>query len=99
MDAATTQMLDYVLTAPLGFYLKVDMLVRLLSSGNVAEIMERLPPDFRGRLVEFAREAYGLRPGVEMISIAGPPIPQSCVDALRAWIRSNDTWKETRDEA
>ena len=92
-------MLDYVLTTPLGFYLKVDMIVRLLSSANVAEIMERLPQAFRGRLVEFAREAYGLRPGVEMISIKGPPIPQPCVDALRAWIRMNHPTEGTHDEA
>src|ERR1700734_2923859 len=84
MDSAAADMLQYALTAPLGFYQRADTIVRLLTSENVGDVMGRLPPTLLEEFTQFARDAYD--PRGQRFAVAGAAVPRPCLDALRAWL-------------
>jgi hypothetical protein len=88
MDRRTAEELDEVLEAPMGFYLRAGKLVRLLTADNVAEVMDRLPAPFREEFLPFAREVY--LPRGPRVAVAGPPLSESSLEALRGWMFAND---------
>ena len=88
MDPRTDEMLQYALTAPLGFYEQADTIVRLLTSENVDEIMRSLPAEVCAEFMRFARDAYV--PRGPRFAVKGSVVPESCLEALRAWLAARD---------
>ena len=72
----------------LSFYQQADALVRSLTLERVDEIMDRVPPEFRSVFIKFAREAY-LPSGPRMV-LGGIIMPESCLDAIRGWLKRYD---------
>lgn len=77
-------MLEYALTAPLGFYQQADTIVRLLTAENVTEVMTSLPHEVRKQFIQFAREAYV--PRGPRCAVSGSVVSEASLDALRAWL-------------
>jgi hypothetical protein len=89
MDSAAADMLQYALTASLGFYQRADTIARLLTSENVSDVMGRLPPTLLEEFTQFARDAYV--PRGQRFAVTGSSVPRSSLDALRAWLGALDT--------
>jgi hypothetical protein len=84
VDPRTARALDDLLAPSTSFYQRADQLVRLLTRDNASTVMARLPRTFRDEFVTFAREAYEPR-GARFV-VAGPPLPEACLEALREWL-------------
>lgn len=78
-----------MLAVEISFYLRADMIVRLLTQDNVDEIMAYLPTDLRSELVRFSREAYV--PQGPRLVVKGSPLPEENLTAIRAWLSCNPT--------
>ena len=88
MDRLAVEELENVLDAQIGFYLRADRLVRMLTADNVADVMARLPASFRQEFVTFAHEVYA--PRGERVAVAGRRLPESSIEALRGWLSAQD---------
>lgn len=88
MNPRTAEDLQDLLAADVGFYLRADRLVRLLTLDNVDEIMAVLPAAFRDEFIAFARDAYA--GDGEWLAIAGPPVPITGLEAVRSWLAATE---------
>ncbi len=89
MSRETAKTLEFILEAPLGFYKRADMLLRLLTAENVGEVIAFLPAPFRSEFLEFARDTY--RAGGAPVTVAGAPLPAASLEAIRGWLASEAT--------
>lgn len=83
---------------PMTFYERADAVVRLFADDSVASIIASLPHPFKEEFIEFGRRAYA--PDGERLLIKGAPLPEVCLAAFRAWLRTYDTfarWSATLD--
>jgi hypothetical protein len=86
VDAKTSDKLGFAISAPLSFYQRADILMRLITSANVDEILQALPDGLRTEFVAFARATYAPSGPRQYI---GRPLPQASLQAIRTWLTTH----------
>lgn len=89
MRPETREQLDALSRAELSFYQRADAVARLFGTDDSGEIVAALDREFRIEFIIHAQRAYA--PGGPRLVISGPPLPQSCLAAIRVWLRTLPT--------